>query len=77
MVGFPNNHMGVPTKNDHFGVFWGYRHLRKHPYITYKSQPTKGRDPDQTELVDPSQEGNDRLSSNQPFSEKMLDLRGD
>ena len=21
-----------PTKNDHFGVFWGYRHLRKHPY---------------------------------------------
>ena len=25
--------MGVPTKNDHFGVFWGYHHLRKHPYI--------------------------------------------
>ena len=22
-----------PTKNDHFGVFWGYHHLRKHPYI--------------------------------------------
>ena len=21
-----------PTKNDHFGVFWGYHHLRKHPY---------------------------------------------
>ena len=19
-------------KNDHFGVFWGYHHLRKHPY---------------------------------------------
>ena len=23
--------MGCPTKNDHFGVFWGYHHLRKHP----------------------------------------------
>ena len=30
----PNNHgvSGFPTfKNDHFGVFWGYHHLRKHP----------------------------------------------
>ena len=25
--------MGFPTKNDHFGVFWGYHNLRKHPYI--------------------------------------------
>ena len=25
--------MGFPTKNDHFGVIWGYHHLRKHPYI--------------------------------------------
>ena len=24
--------MGFPTKNHHFGVFWGYHHLRKHPY---------------------------------------------
>ena len=24
--------MVFPTKNDHFGVFWGYQHLRKHPY---------------------------------------------
>ena len=24
--------MGFPTKNDHFGVFWGYHHSRKHPY---------------------------------------------
>jgi len=24
---------GFPTKNDHFGVFWGYHHLRKHTYI--------------------------------------------
>ena len=31
MVGFPNNHGVFPTKNDHFGVFWGYHHLRKHP----------------------------------------------
>ena len=23
--------MGFPTQNDHFGVFWGYHHLRKHP----------------------------------------------
>ena len=28
----PNNH-GFPTKNDHFGVFWGYHHLRKHPFV--------------------------------------------
>ena len=26
--------MGFPTKNDHFGVFWGYHHLRKPPYRT-------------------------------------------
>ena len=25
--------MGFPTRNDHFGVFWGYHHLRKHPYM--------------------------------------------
>ena len=30
--------MGFPTKNDHFGVFWGYHHLRKHPY-TYSVLP--------------------------------------
>ena len=24
--------MGFPTKDDHFRVFWGYHHLRKHPY---------------------------------------------
>ena len=24
--------MGFPTKNDHFGVLWGYHHLRNHPY---------------------------------------------
>jgi len=29
MVGLPNKPMGFPTKNDHFGVFWGYDHLRK------------------------------------------------
>ena len=23
--------MGFPTKNDHFGVFWGYHHFRKPP----------------------------------------------
>ena len=26
--------MGFPTKNDHFGVFCGYHHLRKHPFIS-------------------------------------------
>ena len=25
--------MGFPTKNDHFGVFWGYHYFRKHPYL--------------------------------------------
>ena len=25
--------MGFPTKKVHFGVFWGYHHLRKHPCI--------------------------------------------
>ena len=28
----PNNH-GFPTKHDHFGVLWGYHHLRKHPCV--------------------------------------------
>ena len=26
--------MGLPTKHDHFGVKWGYHHLRKHPYLS-------------------------------------------
>ena len=25
--------MGFPIQNDHFGVFWGYHHFRKPPYI--------------------------------------------
>ena len=25
--------MDFPTKNDHFGVFWWYHHLRKHPNV--------------------------------------------
>ena len=25
--------MGFPTKNDHFGVFWGYHYFRKHLHI--------------------------------------------
>ena len=29
--------MGFPTKNDHFGVFWGYHHLRKHSYLFWFS----------------------------------------
>ena len=27
--------MGFPTKKDHFGVFWGYHYLRKHPYSSF------------------------------------------
>ena len=27
--------MVFPTKNDHFRVFWGYHHLRKHPYLVH------------------------------------------
>ena len=30
--------MGFPTKNDHVGVFWGYDHLRKHPYSQMMSK---------------------------------------
>ena len=26
--------MGFPTKDDHFGAFWGYHHLRKLPHVT-------------------------------------------
>ena len=26
--------MVFPTKNDHFGVFWGYHHFRKPPYMS-------------------------------------------
>ena len=29
--------MGFPTKNDHFGVFWGYHHLRKHLYDIFSN----------------------------------------
>ena len=27
--------MGFPSKNDHFGVFWGYHYFWKHPYIMF------------------------------------------
>ena len=30
--------IGFPTKNDHFGVFWGYHHLRKHPYSLHSTR---------------------------------------
>ena len=33
--------MGFPTKNDHFGVFWGYHHLRKHPYLVKLARDRK------------------------------------
>ena len=35
--------MGFPTKNDHFGVFWGYHHLRKHPFesTSETTQPSR------------------------------------
>ena len=39
MVGFPNNHGVFLLKNDHFGVFWGYHHLRKHPYRGFFQGP--------------------------------------
>ena len=35
--------MGFPTKNDHFGVFWGYHHLRKHPYPNLWKRPKLSR----------------------------------
>ena len=34
----PNNH-DFPTKNDHFEVFWGYHHFRKHPHIVASFAP--------------------------------------
>ena len=33
--------MGFPTKTDHFGVFWGYHHSRKHPYMIYIAKKIK------------------------------------
>ena len=32
--------IGFPTKNDHFGVFWGYHHFRKHPYVQQNIVPS-------------------------------------
>ena len=29
--------IGFPTKNDHFGVFWWYHQLRKHPHRGMKN----------------------------------------
>ena len=36
--------MGFPTKNDHFGVFWGYHHLRKHPNRVFEAGWNPARD---------------------------------
>ena len=41
----PTISMGFPTKNDHFGVFWGYHHVRKHPYIKTSNQILKWSNP--------------------------------
>ena len=36
--------MGFPARNDHFGVFWGYHHLMKHPsYYSLFDIPQKKR----------------------------------
>ena len=40
--------MGFPTENDHFGVFWGYHHLRKHPSDAPKNLQKTGRGEDQS-----------------------------
>ena len=37
----PNNHGFFLLKNDHFRVFWGYRHLRKTP-IYLEPLPSMG-----------------------------------
>ena len=34
--------MGFPTKNDHFGVFWWYHHLRKPPFTLFVLRPFTG-----------------------------------
>ena len=38
--------MGFPTKNDHFGDFWGvkwgYHHVRKHQYMYCQTAKTHG-----------------------------------
>ena len=39
----PNN-QGFPTKNDHCGIFFGYHHLRKHPYSWNLTQMVTGED---------------------------------
>ena len=36
--------MGFPTKNHHFGVFWGYHHLRKHPNRVFEAGWNPARD---------------------------------
>ena len=41
--------MGFPTKNDHFEVFWGYHHLRKHQKKE-KHHDVKGGDDLKVEL---------------------------
>ena len=38
----PTNPWGFPTKKDHFGVFWGYHHLRKHPVCSFR-RPKKSK----------------------------------
>ena len=32
VVPFPQQPWVYPTKNDHFGLFWGYPYFWKHPY---------------------------------------------
>ena len=38
-IGGSQQPWGFPTKNDHFGVFWGYHHLRKPPYTIKDDHP--------------------------------------
>ena len=53
--------MGFPTKNDHFGVFWGYHHLRKHPDPSIKCKQANAKAP---EIMSTVRSGVDLLPSN-------------
>ena len=34
--------MGFPTKNDHFGMFWGYPYFWKHPVFGFGGKELLG-----------------------------------
>ena len=66
--------MGFPTRNDHFGVFWGYHHLRKPPHrFTTKNGPSvQPKSPKRERSQYPTKPGKGKSSTQKCFERRVI-----